>query len=68
MFVEVKAYMFVGSSRLRLKEDNMPRHDDVQEFSKKLADALCWLIIDEKKESRVCLVAEKDSDDRVLKH
>lgn len=59
MFVEVKAYMFIGSSRLRLSIKNMPRHDAIKEFSEKLAKQLSWKIIDESKPSRVCLIAQK---------
>ncbi|MDD5096612.1 MAG: 4-demethylwyosine synthase TYW1 [Candidatus ainarchaeum sp.] len=35
-YIEVKAYMFLGYSRLRLKEENMPSHEYVKEFSSKL--------------------------------
>ncbi len=56
-FVEVKAYMFVGSSRQRLVKENMPRHEEVMKFSEDLAKELSWKIINEKKESRVCLLA-----------
>jgi len=58
-FVEVKAYMFIGSSRLRLTIDNMPRHEEVKEFSEKLAKELGWIISDESEPSRVCLLNEK---------
>jgi tRNA wybutosine-synthesizing protein 1 len=56
-YVEVKAYMFVGSSRTRLSIKNMPRHEEVKDFSKKLAKELGWNIVDEKKESRVVLLS-----------
>ena len=67
MFVEVKAYMYVGSSRDRLKEENMPRHPEIVEFSEKLARLAGLRVIDQKPESRVCLLAEKDWPDRKLK-
>ncbi len=67
MFLEVKAYMWVGHSRKRLKLENMPRHEDVKAFAEKLAKALKWQIIDEKPESRVVLVMEHDLPDRVMK-
>ncbi|MBU3941924.1 MAG: 4-demethylwyosine synthase TYW1, partial [Nanoarchaeota archaeon] len=51
MFVEVKAYMFVGSSRRRLLERNMPFHEDVKEFAEKVAELSGYKVIDEKKES-----------------
>lgn len=67
MFVEVKAYMFVGSSRERLKKENMPYHQDVKEFAKKIADLSDYKIIDEKKESRVVLLAKQEYKDRIMK-
>ena len=66
-YVEVKSYMFVGSSRLRLSLENMPRHNEVRDFSGKLANGLGWKIIDESKPSRVCLLAEKDYKNRIMK-
>lgn len=59
-FVEVKAYMRVGYSRARLPDNEMPEFKQIQEFSKNLAEKLSYQIIDEKPESRVCLLAEKD--------
>lgn len=67
MFVELKAYMHVGSSRERLKEENMPRHPEIMEFSEKLAGLCGMKVIDQKKESRVCLLARKDWPDRKLR-
>jgi len=64
-FVEVKAYMFVGSSRERLLMENMPFHPEVVEFSKKLEKLLKkWKIFDEQKESRVVLLA-KNKDTKI---
>jgi tRNA wybutosine-synthesizing protein 1 len=56
-YVEVKAYMFVGSSRQRLSLSNMPRHDDIVGFAKEIADASGYRVKDEKKESRVVLLS-----------
>jgi len=67
MFVEVKAYMFVGSSRQRLNKENMPYHEDVKEFAKKIADLSNYKIIDDKKESRVVLLAKEDYKNRIMK-
>ncbi|MBN1156235.1 4-demethylwyosine synthase TYW1 [Candidatus Woesearchaeota archaeon] len=67
MFVEVKAYMFVGSSRKRLKKENMPLHEEVVEFSKKLAELIGYKIIDEQKESRVVLLMKEDFEGRMMK-
>jgi tRNA wybutosine-synthesizing protein 1 len=66
-FVELKAYMWVGHSRERLEQENMPLHSEIVEFSKKVADASGWKIIDEKPESRVVLLMKEDQPDRLLK-
>lgn len=67
MFVEVKAYMFVGYSRQRLAIENMPRHREVKKFAEKIAKLSGYKIIDEKKESRVVLLAKRDYKKRVMK-
>ncbi|MEM0351174.1 MAG: 4-demethylwyosine synthase TYW1 [Archaeoglobaceae archaeon] len=54
-YVEAKAYMFLGYSRLRLSYENMPSHADVLEFSKKLS-TFGYKIVDESEQSRVCLL------------
>jgi tRNA wybutosine-synthesizing protein 1 len=56
-FVEVKAFMFVGGSRRRLSQDNMPSHQEVREFAGQLAACLSYVISDEKVESRVVLLS-----------
>jgi tRNA wybutosine-synthesizing protein 1 len=58
-FVEVKAYMFVGHSRLNLTLKNMPLHEEVVEFSKKVSEATGLKIADEKENSRVVLLTNK---------
>lgn len=55
-FIEAKAYMFLGYSRLRLKYENMPEHEDVLDFSKKLSEKCGYKIRDEAKASRVVLL------------
>jgi tRNA wybutosine-synthesizing protein 1 len=67
LFIEVKAYMFVGSSILRLKIENMPKHDEVREFSKQICKYCDYNIIDEKEESRVILLAKSDFPERIMK-
>ncbi|MBN2112098.1 4-demethylwyosine synthase TYW1 [Candidatus Woesearchaeota archaeon] len=67
MFVEVKAYMWVGASRERLALENMPRHPEVVEFSKQIAEHSGYKIIDEQPESRVVLLMKEDSSSRIMK-
>jgi len=68
LFIEVKAYMFVGSSRLRLKLENMPRHHEVREFAEEICKLSGYRIIDEKEESRVVLLAIEDFNGRIMRY
>jgi len=56
MFIECKAYMFVGESRLRLTVENMPSHAVIREFARGLADRLGYKMASERDDSRVCLL------------
>lgn len=65
-FVELKAYMFVGHSRLRLEIKNMPFHEDIKKFAESITKEIGWKIIAEKPESRVILLMKEDKKDRIL--
>ncbi len=59
-FVEVKAYMYLGYSRDRLKIENMPLHADIVAFSEKLNELLpSYEYLDEHKPSRIVLLRNK---------
>ncbi len=67
-FLEVKAYMFVGHSRLKLSIRNMPRHHEVVEFAREIEKRCSYRIADEQPESRVVLMMKKGSKrERFLK-
>ncbi len=55
-FVELKAYMFVGFSRKRLKMENMPSHREIKTFAEELARELGFSVADESDQSRVVLL------------
>lgn len=57
-YVEPKAYMHVGFSRLRMAFENMPSHGQIREFATKLADETGYKIVDESEESRVVLLSK----------
>ncbi|MCZ7372252.1 MAG: 4-demethylwyosine synthase TYW1 [Candidatus Methanoperedens sp.] len=57
-YVELKAYMHLGFSRKRLERRNMPSHEDVLDFSKKIAEALGYKIADDSDASRVVLLSK----------
>jgi tRNA wybutosine-synthesizing protein 1 len=66
-FVEVKAYMHVGSSRERLTREHMPMHEDIRKFAKEICKKSGYKIIDEQIPSRVVLLMKKDRKDRIMK-
>ena len=67
MFVEVKAYMWVGMSRERLIQENMPMHGEVKEFAAEIARLSDYKVIDEHEPSRVVLLMKEDFEGRVMK-
>jgi tRNA wybutosine-synthesizing protein 1 len=56
-YVEPKAYMHVGYSRLRLGFKNMPSHREIRDFAFELAEQLGYNFLDEAPESRVVLLS-----------
>lgn len=57
-YIEPKAYMHVGHSRLRLTYENTPHHEETKEFAVSLAEETGYKILDESKESRVVLLSK----------
>jgi len=57
-YVEPKAYMHVGFSRLRLRYDSMPSHREIREFTIRLAKETGYNLVDESEESRVALLSK----------
>jgi len=55
-YIEAKAYMYLGYSRLRLKYENMPEHADIVEFSERLSKVTSYSIKSESEASRVVLL------------
>jgi tRNA wybutosine-synthesizing protein 1 len=56
-YVEPKAYMHVGFSRLRLEYENMPQHREICDFASLLAGETGYAILDESRQSRVVLLS-----------
>jgi tRNA wybutosine-synthesizing protein 1 len=56
-YVEPKAYMHVGFSRLRLGYENMPSHAEIQGFAQALAEETGYNVLDEVPDSRVVLLS-----------
>lgn len=68
-FIEIKSYMHIGLSQARLKMENMPYHEDVQECSKKLLDQMPgYKYESEDEKSRIVLFKRRDSPyDNIIK-
>ena len=64
-YMEPKAYMHVGFSRLRMGYDNMPTHSEIIDFAIELAEELGYNILDEAPESRVVLLSHLE---KPIKH
>ncbi|MEM3824725.1 MAG: 4-demethylwyosine synthase TYW1 [Candidatus Bathyarchaeia archaeon] len=65
-YVEVKAYMHVGFSTLRLGYENMPTHREIREFAGQIAKEVSYNFIDESSESRVVLLSRLEKAVRLL--
>jgi len=65
-YVEPKAYMHVGFSRLRLGFKNMPTHREIQDFATLLAEEMGYNILDEAQESRVVLLSHLEKPIKLL--
>ncbi len=58
VYVEAKAYVYVGYSRQRLAFENMPSHEEIKGFSIELARELSYNILAESRDSRVVLLSK----------
>ena len=59
-FLEVKAYVHIGRSILRLSSENMPSHEEIKDFSKKLLEKLeGFEYMDEQEASRIVVLQNK---------
>jgi tRNA wybutosine-synthesizing protein 1 len=65
-YVELKAYMHLGFSRKRLSQENMPSHDEVLDFSRKVAQALGYCVADDSGASRVVLLSKDGTKSNII--
>lgn len=65
-FVEVKAYMHIGSSILRLSRSDMPNHEEVRKIAIELAQEIGYNVVSESIPSRVVLLSKLDKP--VIRH
>lgn len=67
MFLELKGYSWMGDSQFRLDISDMPKHEEIMEFSKKICELTDRKVIAEREDSRVALLMREDREDRFLK-
>ncbi len=60
VYIEPKAYMWVGHSRDRLALTHMPLHEEIRAFAEKLSQLTGYKILDEVSMSRVVLMSKLD--------
>jgi tRNA wybutosine-synthesizing protein 1 len=65
-FVEIKSYSWVGSSRERLTQENVPSYEDCLRFAEKIAELINYKIIDTHRASKAILLAEEDYGYKIL--
>ena len=58
MFVEAKGYVHVGESQKRLKQENMPTHEEIKDFAKEISKYCSYKIKDDFRPSRVVLLTQ----------
>ena len=56
-YLEPKAYMHVGFSRLRMEYSNMPSHREIRDFAVQMSKETGYNILDEAEDSRVVLLS-----------
>jgi len=64
-FVEVKAYMHLGSSRNRLDRDSMPTHQEVMDFARELSEVLGYRLANHVPLSRVALLSRGSAQEKI---
>jgi tRNA wybutosine-synthesizing protein 1 len=66
-FVECKGYVYVGYSRQRMKEENMPTHGEIRQHARELGDRIGYELDAEREDSRVALLTRPGADRRIPK-
>jgi len=59
-YVEIKAYMYIGYSRKRMRFNNMPNHLEIRRFGESLSERTGYKLVDESPDSRVVLLTKLD--------
>ena len=65
-WVEIKSYSFIGESRARLMQENVPSFEECKIFAENIGSFLDMKIIDTHERSKAILLAKKDTENRLL--
>ncbi len=67
LYVEVKSFMCLGSSRQRLAYETMPSLKEIESFARKLAKETGYLVLDKHMTSRIVLLGKNKSAKKRMK-
>ena len=65
-WVEIKSYSFIGESRARLVQENVPTFNECKIFAENIGKFLGMKIIDTHERSKAILLAKEETKDRLL--
>jgi len=60
MFLEIKGYSWLGSSKERLENTNMPTYDEIKQFGEKISQYCDYKFMDGQQEGRVVLMMQDE--------
>jgi len=66
-FVECKGYVYVGYSRERMREENMPTHSEIRQHADRLSEEIGYPLEAEREDSRVALLVHPDAERKIPK-
>jgi tRNA wybutosine-synthesizing protein 1 len=66
-FIECKGYVYVGYSRQRMKEENMPTYSEIRQHANRLAERIPHTYEADREDSRVSLLVHPDAERRIPK-
>jgi tRNA wybutosine-synthesizing protein 1 len=66
-YIEIKSYMWVGASRMRLSKANMAEHEHVRKVAQRLSDLTGYPVLGESRASRVVLLSTLEKPIRLGK-
>ena len=62
--IECKGFMHMGYAMYRLQKANAPRHEEIKEFARKLAELTGYKLYDEIVKSTICMLVNYDYEEK----